>query len=374
MAKTLVYFQEVHPVPTETFVQAEIEELARRSYPLAVLTHNLNQQALESCYYRDLIYPVAATDRMETAIANLLEKARSLGASYLHSPFLTDTSKFLVAVAEQLGIPFGFSCHAYDIWKRGARIEPERIKQIADHPLCVTAATEGTKHKDYLLSCGVPEHKIIITPNSVDKRKLPAKKDTAPKRLQKLLVVGRPVPKKGVQVAIDAVRILRLRGFDVTLEIVGAGAVESEYGKGVASTAEKFDFISSSGLLNHAETLERIREADALLMPSMVSEDGDSDGIPTVLTEAMLLGVPVVATDVGSISDLVIDGRTGFLARPGDPASLSAKIAELKSVFDSSSIEELIKQAERQAMRHETQASVNTLVAHLDECVGSFES
>jgi glycosyltransferase involved in cell wall biosynthesis len=373
MPKTLVYFQEVHPVPTETFVQAEIEELFRRSYSLAVLTHNLSQPGLENCLYRDVIYKVDTLGSVESAVLQLAQKAKSLDAAYLHSPFITDTSKFLVAVAEQLDIPFGFSCHAYDLWKRGARIEPERIKQIAVHPLCVTAATEGSKHREYLLSCGVPEHKIVITPNSVDRRKLPERKGSGRTSLSKLVVVGRPVPKKGVLVAIDAVRILRLRGFNLTLEIVGAGDLDTPYGQEVGRAAAQFDFISSSGMLNHVETINRIRDADALLMPSMVAEDGDSDGIPTVLTEAMLMGVPVVATDVGSISDLVIDGRSGLLARPGDPASLSAKIADLSELFDQGKINTLISNAERQAVRHETQSSVNQLVAHLESSLGSFD-
>ena len=68
-------------------------------------------------------------------------------------------------------------------------------------------------------------------------------------------------------------------------------------------------------------------QASLLVAPSVVARDGDRDGLPNVVLEAAAIGVPIVATDAGGLGDLVRDGETGLVARPGDPADLAAKIA-----------------------------------------------
>lgn len=372
MSQSIVYIQEKHPNPTETFVRAEVNELYRRSYDVWVTCFEIVKDFLPQCDYADHILSAMWHEKPEKQVLSLTECIHRLKPRYLHTHFATEAFKYTFPVAKQLNLPFGFTCHAYDLWLRGARVEPEMLHMLGNHELCLTVAVEGTKHRDYLLWCGVPKEKIIVTPNSVDSHLLPATKETLPKQIEKIILVGRPVPKKGFLVAIDALRLLRLRGMNMELHIIGGADASQPLGQIVSDYAQVFPFIKTSPLLSHKQTLKYIQQADLLVMPSMVAENGDSDGIPTVLAEAMLLGIPVVACDVGSISDLVIPGETGFFARPGDPASLAEKIAEVDKLLQTTpdQAQTLLERAKSRARQQEVQTSVNTLVRHLEEQIG----
>ncbi|MCB0344123.1 MAG: glycosyltransferase [Bdellovibrionales bacterium] len=369
MLNSIVYLQDQHPNLTETFVSAEISELGRRSFPVAVVTKQINEQYLQNIDYNDRLVEVPRSGDEQTDIQNLIETVKQLQPAYIHSHFVTECNGIGFPVAKALGIPFGFTVHAYDIWLRGARVEPETLNALGNHPLCVTAASEGTKHKQYLLACGIPEHKLILTPNSVDQKRLPSERKAPPREIKRLVAVGRPVPKKGFFVAIDAVRLLRLQGYDVTLEIIGGADPGKPLGPVVAQYASHFPFVTACPMVSNKEAIEKIRSADALLMPSIIAENGDSDGIPTVMAEAMLMGVPVIATDVGSITDLIIHEQTGFISRSGDPASLAEQLLKLDTLLkDQTQAVAFLERAFKHVSgQQEIQASVNVLEHHLTE-------
>ena len=376
MSRTIAYIQDQHPNSTETFVQSEIRELIRRDYDVKVISYKLNEEYARTCGYAENIIShgtsfEGVSDEQKRRF--ILEKVQTLKPAYIHSHFATESHRLAYPVAKQLGIPFGFTVHAYDIWLRGARIEPEVLSAMGNDSLCATASSEGSSHRKFLQYCGIPESKLLVTPNSVDENILPAKKVEYSSNLTKLVVVGRPVIKKGFFVAIDAVRLLRLMGHDIKLEIIGGTDSSKPLGEQLGQYISHFPFISACPLLSHQETLKKIRSADALLMPSIVAENGDSDGIPTVMAEAMLLKVPVVASEVGSISDLVIQGKTGFLARSGDVADLVEKILQLREHYRvKSELKSLIERAYLHAKQQEIQSSANSLCAHLERMLGSF--
>lgn len=374
MGNCIVYIQEQHPNFTESFLRAEINELYSRNYDVAVVTPKIIPECLNECAYREHIFASTWSDDPTIKLDNLTAEVKKQNPRYLHSHFITEAKRYTLPVAERLNIPFGFMVHAYDIWLRGARIEPEEINRIANHPLCVIAACEGSKHRNYLLWCGVPEEKIIVTPNCVDERCLPEPKTQYATSLKKIIAVGRPVIKKGFFVAIDALRLLHIRGHNqFELEIVFGSDLQKDLAPILMQYAKPFPFIKFHPKTPHTKVLQKIRNADALLMPSIVSVDGDCDGIPTVLSEAMLLGVPVISTDVGSVTDLVIPNKTGFLARLGDAPSLAEEILKLDALLAKpTELKQLIEQAKRQAAKHTAIPTVNTLAAKLEKVVGRF--
>ncbi len=371
MPQKIIYFQQSFPNHTETFVKAEIAELLQRDYCVEVICLQANHEQLASIDFADRVFEIPR-DSKDPYLA-LYQEIKKRSPDYLHAPWSTEAWRILRPLAEELQIPFGCSVHAADIWRRGNRLEPEELRDLGAHPQCVTIAVEGTYHRDYLRWCTVPEEKLLITPNSVPKEGLPEARELPPKELGVVCSIGRSVPKKGFYCGIDAMRFLHLNQYKVRYNIIGGGDEGSAEGKALQEYTKQFSFISATGMLPHSEALLQLRDSDALLVPSIVAENGDSDGVPTVITEAMLLGVPVVATDVGSISDLVIDGQTGYLARAADPSSLANKLRELAEVLkNQDAAAALIQRAKKQAARHETQASVNTLVAHLESKLGRF--
>ena len=374
MAKRIVYFQHSFPNHTETFVLAEVRELLRRGYDLWVVTLKRNHELAEATGFGDRILEVAAAATTQERLQAACYQIQALGASYIHTPWATEVPAAVVHIASALQTPFGFSCHAVDIWCRGVRVEPEVLGAYAQLPLCKTVAVEGTYHRRYLQACGAPTEKIVIVPNAVDAGRLPPARERPPERVRRVLSVGRPVAKKGFMFGVDAVRLLRAAGHPLELEIIGGADTSTAEGQKLAEYAAHFPFIKPSGMLKHEDTLLRIAAADALLMPSVVvSDSGDSDGIPTVLAEAMLLGVPVIATDVGSVTDLVVAGVTGFLARAGDPASLAEQLLLADSMLsDPSTAKRFLEHARTHALQQEIKASVNALVRHLESQLGRF--
>jgi colanic acid/amylovoran biosynthesis glycosyltransferase len=138
-----------------------------------------------------------------------------------------------------------------------------------------------------------------------------------------ILAVGRLVEKKGFHILIEAVRLLREAGRDVRCRIVGGGEEADHLAAQVAASGLE-GTVELLGPRPQSEVMALMREAAVLACPCVVGRDGNRDGLPTVLLEAMALGTPCVATDVTGIPELVRDGETGLCVPEGDPEALAA--------------------------------------------------
>jgi colanic acid/amylovoran biosynthesis glycosyltransferase len=143
-----------------------------------------------------------------------------------------------------------------------------------------------------------------------------------------LLFVGRLVAKKGVDVLIDARALLQSELPELDVEIVGGGPLAEEL-EGRARRSGVSDRIHFLGPQPADVVDAAFRRASLVVLPSRIDEHGDRDGMPTVLVEALARGVPVVATDIVGIPEVVRDGETGLLVPPDDPPALAAAIARL---------------------------------------------
>jgi colanic acid/amylovoran biosynthesis glycosyltransferase len=112
------------------------------------------------------------------------------------------------------------------------------------------------------------------------------------------------------------------------LDLVGTGPLQSKI-KGLVHAAglnDRVDFLDDQP----EDAVRRmVAGSDVLVQPSVVAPDGDMDGIPNTLIEAMALGIPVLATSLSGIPELVIDGVTGLVVSPGDPHELAAGLQKL---------------------------------------------
>jgi glycosyltransferase involved in cell wall biosynthesis len=142
-----------------------------------------------------------------------------------------------------------------------------------------------------------------------------------------LLSVGRLVEKKGFLVLLQALSILREHEYSIEATIVGEGPQRSI----LESVIEKLglrDSVHLCGAQPHEEVLRQMQRCNCFVVPSVVARDGDRDGLPNVLLEAAACGVPIVASDVGGVTDFV-DESTGRLAAPGDAPALAALIRQV---------------------------------------------
>lgn len=182
-----------------------------------------------------------------------------------------------------------------------------------------------------LVYLGAPSDKIITQKMGVDVARFPfSYKALNPLGSYKLVSISRLVEKKGLEYAIKAVSLMLAEGWDVDYEIIGEGI----YRKSLEELIDKLGIGSRVRLadsVRHDEVAKRISAADVFLLPSVVAENGDMEGIPVVLMEAMALGVPVLTSQHSGIPELVRDGETGMLVPERDERAICEKLNMLLS-------------------------------------------
>jgi len=214
--------------------------------------------------------------------------------------------------------------HGYDLSLHvRKRSSAEYLRHADDIDLFVAISDHGNRA---LQSFGIGHQKIKTIHLGVNQSAIPA--PTTPKRPDRLsiLSVGRLVEKKGFDALIDAFAMLpppTLARSDLT--IIGNGLQRKELlrlaeNRGVSA---KLHFL---GALPHSDTLQRIANSSVFVLASRTSRDGDMEGIPVVLMEAMAAGSPVVATRHAGIPELIDDGVTGLLVPENDPQALAAAL------------------------------------------------
>ncbi|MCG8468090.1 MAG: glycosyltransferase family 4 protein [Gemmatimonadetes bacterium] len=145
----------------------------------------------------------------------------------------------------------------------------------------------------------------------------------------RVLFVGRLVQRKGVDVLLHALRRLRHR-LDVRADIVGDGAWAPRIRETIRSL-ELDDIVAMRGRVGAAELVQAYRAADLFVLPAVVDDKGDTEGLGVVLLEALRAGLPVIGSEVGGIPDIVVDGETGWLVPPDRPDLLAKAIEDVSA-------------------------------------------
>ncbi len=183
--------------------------------------------------------------------------------------------------------------------------------------------------KDSLIKLGCSEHKIIVHRMGVDTNKfrfIPRKQKNNEK--VQLLTIARLVEKKGLEFGIRAVAKVMKKHSNLEYRIVGDGSLRYELEE-LVEDLKIVDKVKLLGWKQQEEIVELMRDADILLAPSVTAKDGDQEGIPVVLMEALAQGLPVLSTRHSGIPELVQDGISGFLIPEKDVDGLAEKLLYL---------------------------------------------
>ena len=180
--------------------------------------------------------------------------------------------------------------------------------------------------RDKLLANGCPAEKVRILYSGIDCSRFRfSVRHRDPEEVTRLLGIGRFVEKKGWNYAIEAVARLVKSGRNVRYSIVGDGALRSDVEQKIAECGIK-DSVTLLGWCEHQEITRLLEESHILLAPSVTASDGDQEGIPNVLKEAMAMGLPVISTWHSGIPELVADGVTGYLVPERDVEALTDRL------------------------------------------------
>ena len=260
------------------------------------------------------------------------ERALSAGCSRLHAHFASLPAVTAMLTSILAGLPFTFTAHAKDIFLRGRSRRLLRL-MIVRAERVVTVSEFNQRWLADLAGPCVPCERIVRIYNGVDLERFAPSSSRMSDDPPLILAIGRLVDKKGFADLVEACAILHGAGLSFRCEIVGKGPLREDLERRIAEHALA-GIVRLAGPLPQAEVSRRLRSAALLAAPCVIGKDGNRDGLPQVILEAMASGLPLVATRVTGIPEAVQDGVTGKVVEPGRPALLADALAELISDAD----------------------------------------
>jgi glycosyltransferase involved in cell wall biosynthesis len=358
----VAYILHWFPEPSETFVFSEVINLRRRGLPLKVytlygkLTRWLSPEMLEEsadvarlglsalkgipadfAYWfrkdpsttRSLLrlVPFRRWSCLEQTgenlwaflcgfrLARLFEKS---GIEHIHAPWANGPATAAWVASRLTGIPFSFTARAGDIYPPDGAL----AEKIHD---ALFVRTETKTNIGYLAGfAGGNTSKFLLTYNGLllkTHREAPVSM-CAP---CKILGVARFVRTKGFDVLLRAAKLLEKEGLDFHLTLAGAGPRRFQL-RYLVRKLGLTHRVTFPGFVPHDRISDLFYSSDVFVMPSIVHSTGDRDGIPTVIMEALLHRLPVVASDVSGVSEVIRNGETGLLVQQRDPPALAKAI------------------------------------------------
>lgn len=226
-----------------------------------------------------------------------------------------------VALLTARGIPWVVTTLGGDVYALRNPIANRLKRMVVRRARAVT--TMNSDMRDRLVALGAPTSTTHVMPMGADVdavREAAAGIASEPGRL---LFVGRLVEKKGLGVLIEALRMIP-EGVPWSLDIVGDGPLRSQ-----VETASRGLPVRFLGQLGRDDLSRRLGASSIVVVPSVPAASGDQDGLPVALLEAMAVGRPAVGSRLSGIDDAIVDGETGLLVPPGDPAALAAALEKL---------------------------------------------
>ncbi|WP_428566314.1 MAG: glycosyltransferase family 4 protein [Solidesulfovibrio sp. DCME] len=251
---------------------------------------------------------------------------RALGpheAVHLHAHFAHSPTSVALYAGLMRGLPVSFTGHAKDVWTQPPRKLAAKIGQAA---FVVTCTKANAAYLRQLAPNGTPVYAVY---HGIDLRLFDGDRADAPAGPPwRVLTVARLTAKKGLDTVLCALGELARQGFDFRYDLVGEGEDRPAL-LAQARALGLADRVTFHGALPHEAVLGLYRQAHVFALGCRVLPNGDRDGVPNVLVEAMAMGVPVAATNVSALPELARDGETALTCPPDDPAALATAIRRL---------------------------------------------
>jgi colanic acid/amylovoran biosynthesis glycosyltransferase len=250
-------------------------------------------------------------------------QVRLKNIQHLHATFASDAATVARLAARFADIPYSVTARAKDIFHQSADVDALRRK-FRDAAGFITISDY---HVQYLRDTfGALADRVQRIYNGLDLTEFPY--SSPEHRPAMILGVGRLVPKKGFADLIAACALLAESGRQFHCRIIGDGGLWSELQAQIQQLGLQ-SRVELVGPLPQKAVIEEVRSAAVLAAPCIVDEQGDRDGLPNVIQEALALGTPVISTDVTGIPEVVRHGETGLQVPQRDPQALAAAIEDL---------------------------------------------
>lgn len=254
--------------------------------------------------------------------AVLGQAMRALDIYHLHSHFISQPSSIAHLAHILTRVPFSISAHAKDIYLSTPAGLRDKLRAAR---FTVTCTEYNHAH---LLALAQPPARVHRVYHGIDLEVFRRRSAERPGTIPLILAVGRLKSKKGFAHLINACAILRRRAVPFQCEIVGYGSEETRLRAQIAES-ELGNHVHLLGGMNREGIIERYHAASVFALPCVIASDGDRDGIPNAILEAMAMELPVVTTPVSGIPEVVKHDSNGILVAPADARALADALATL---------------------------------------------
>lgn len=294
------------------------------NYRLLLNSSNTYWPALKYALLRSLRRRSASTiKRFSQAVILVHEKLPDSQAGYFHAHFSHGPTTVAYFASQLTGCQYSFSAHAKDIYLQDREF---LARKIWNARFAVTCTEYNRRHLISIVGEAAPIFRVY---HGIDLDLFsPKKKSRNKKARPRILSIGRFVPKKGFSVLLHALKLMNDKGIDFHCDLVGGGEQQDE----LTALTKKLSLqnnVKLHGKKSQKELFEFYKNADLFALACEVQEDGDRDGIPNVLVEAMAMAIPVVSTRISGIPELIIDRETGMLAEQKNPESVAQAITAI---------------------------------------------
>ena len=242
---------------------------------------------------------------------------------HIHSHFVWIDGIAAGVVSDLIGTTFSIHPHAFGLFSR----HQKSVKRELEHATQIV--TISNFHRKYINDlCPQLKNQVEVVYCALETDRLQPLDRGFKAGPFKILSVGRMIEKKGFEYLIESCQQLRQKGFEINCTIVGGGTLKNQLNSLIQQRGLE-DCVFLAGSMSQKQVLEHYRQADVFALPCVVASDGDRDGIPVVLMEAMAFEIPVVTTPITGIPDLVQDQHNGLMVKERDTQSLTTAIETL---------------------------------------------
>jgi glycosyltransferase involved in cell wall biosynthesis len=307
----IAYVVNTFPKLSETFVAAELAELRRRGREVRVLSLQSPAEELQ----HEFIACAGLADRTVYGIGTFPEALDRLRPQVIHAHFATEATAAARQLAGELNLPFTFTAHGYDIYRK----PPADFAARAQAARAVITVSQANAR--YITAAfGVPAGHIRVIPCGVDTQRF--RPQGQPAQPPHIVCVARLVPVKNLTLLLEACAALRRRRVEFRCLVIGDGPCRAE----LIAARQRLKLQGLVQFLGPARQTEVLAWWQRATVGVLTSE---REGMPVSLIEAAACGVPAVATAVGGLPELVENGLTGLLANPADVGSLAGALERL---------------------------------------------
>ncbi len=288
-------------------------------------------------YFKTLFFVLARADRQSLALfftaPRVASRVHRQGAKWLHSHFADQGTEMAMLVSMLTGIPYSFTPHAHDLWEHprllgDKMVHASFVATISEHNRRWCLERFGVLGREHFPLVRVGVDTTRFRPWDTEGR-LPGPGDGEPLRV---ISVGRLIAKKGHDLLLQAGRLAASRDRPLEIRIAGEGPDEAALHRIAEEAPGSGCTVSLLGALSGEQVFGELASADIFALACRRSPEGDMDGIPASLMEAMAMELPVITTNLSGIPELVEDGLHGRLVEPEDLVGLAKALADLAAM------------------------------------------